>query len=64
MLGWDHTFDLNMLQLSVYIMAEISLIRFEVWLCSGSLAQIRQDESDKCAPDIIHLLLGTSDLSQ
>lgn len=48
----------------LYIIAEISIIRVELRLGSGSLAQIGQDESDKCVPAIIHLLSGTSDLSQ
>lgn len=56
--------DLKVPPLSVYIIAEISLIRVELWLCFGSLAQIGQDESDKCAPAITYLLLGTFDLSQ
>lgn len=64
MLVWNNTLDVKVPQLSVYIMAEISLIRVELWLCSGSLAQIGQDESDKCAPTITPSLLSTFDLSQ
>lgn len=60
---WD-ALDLKVPQLSVYFIGEISLIRLELGLCFGSLAQIGQDESDKRVPAITRLLLGTFDLSR
>lgn len=59
MLVWHYIFDLKVPQQSVHFIAEISLIRVELCLYSGNLAQIVQDENDKCAPGITHLLLGT-----